>query len=361
MIFDQIKKLSNVLIKKIDKIDVESNKCLKVRAVTSSCTSCIDICPANSIEITQDSIEINESCLECGLCTTVCLTNALKWNDPPLIQLVNQLKQTSKGESEVYIACSNAMKGTVRANVVNVPCLGILPLEFWINAGLNVPNLKIIHQSGCCDRCKLSKGEKLFLEQKKEAELTIDHTFKVCTSLNEVQDDGLIDHNRRKFLTSIMEEAKVVNTITVKEVLEVDKALSPFEKFEAYYKQQDELEEMLESTEEIKNNVVSKLLNDSVIHTDKRTLLYQVFENEPMLQQQMTFLIPEIKESCTRCGACAFLCPTDALIMDHKAMILSPNKCVSCRLCVEICYEQHIELIPQSGTVFKDRFVYLLQ
>jgi ferredoxin len=360
MIFDQIKKLSNVLMKKIDKIEVEPNKCLKVRAVTSSCSACIDVCPVNSIEITQDSIEINESCLDCGLCTTVCLTNALKWNHPPLIQLINQLKRLSNSEPEVYIACAASMKGTVRSNVLEVPCLGMLPVEFWISAGHNVPNLKIIYQAECCDSCKISAGEKLFLDQKKEAEMVLSHTFPICFSINKVQDDGLIDHHRRRFLTSLMEEAKEANSITVKEVLEVDKTLSPFEKFERYYKQQHEMEEIVETAEEIKNNLVSKLLNDNVIHTDKRALLLHAFEKQPDLQEKLTFSIPEMKESCTRCGACAFLCPTDAIIMDNKSMILSANKCVSCGLCVEICYEKHIQLTPKKGTVFQDKFIYLL-
>lgn len=361
MIFSHIKKLSNVLMKKIDKIEVEANKCLKVRAVTSSCSACMDVCPANSIEITQDSIEIKESCLDCGLCTTVCQTNALKWNHPPLFQLLNQLKRLSNSETEVYIACASSMKETVRSNVVEVPCLGMLPVEFWISTGLNVPKLKIIYQAECCDSCNITDGEKVFLEQKKEAEKAIHHTFPICFSINKVQVDGLIDHHRRRFLTSLMEEAKETNTITVKEVLEVDKTLTPFEKFERYYKQQHEMEEIVETAEEIKNNVVGKLLKDTVIYTDKRALLFQAFEKHPDLQEQMTFSIPEMKESCTRCGACAFLCPTDAIIMDNKTMILSTNKCVSCGLCVEICYEKHIQLTPKKGTVFQDRFIYLLQ
>jgi ferredoxin len=41
-------------------------------------------------------------------------------------------------------------------------------------------------------------------------------------------------------------------------------------------------------------------------------------------------------------------------------MILSTNKCVSCGLCVEICYEKHIQLTPKKGTVFQDKFIYLL-
>ncbi len=362
MIFGQLKKWSNVLVKKIEKIEVEANKCLKVRAVNSSCTSCLDICPVSGIDIIQNSLEINESCLDCGLCTAVCPTNALKWNHPPHIQLLNQLKRLSNSESEVYITCASMLKGTVKTNVVEVPCLGMLPGEFWINASLDVPNLNILYQASTCHFCQFSEGEKMFLDQKSEAEKLANSTFPICNSIKKSSDDGEIDHHRRKLLTSLLEEVKETNTITVKEVLEVDKTLSPFEKFDRYYQQQDEINKMVEAAEEIKNNVVDQFVNDNVIHTDKRALLYKAFEKEPELQNKMTIPLPEIKESCTRCGACAFLCPTDAIIMDNdNSMILVTNKCVSCGLCEEICYEKHVKLTPKKATVLKDKYLDLVQ
>jgi Fe-S-cluster-containing hydrogenase component 2 len=361
MIFGRIKKLSNVLMKKINKIEVEANKCLKIRAVTSSCTACMDICPANSIEMSQDFIELNGSCLDCGLCTAVCPTNALKWNHPPHIQFLNQIKRLAKNEAEVYIACTSTMNGTVRSNVVEVPCLGMLPMEFWMNVGLYVSNLTIIHHSEGCSSCLVSEGERLFLEQIGEAENVIKHTFPVYNSINQVENDGLVNHNRRRFLTSLLEDVKETNTITVKEVLEVEKTLSPFEKFEQYYQQHDDMEELVGTVEEIKNNVMDKFLNDTVIHTDKRAMLFRGFEKNPELMEQMTFSIPEMKKSCTRCGACALLCPTDSMVIDNETMILSTHKCISCGLCEEICYEKHIYLTKKRGIVFKEKYTVLLK
>lgn len=359
----QLKKMSNVLMKKIDKIEVEPNKCMKVRAANSSCSACSDVCPVNGIDISQDSVEINDSCIDCGLCTAVCPTNALKWNHPPLMQILEQLKRLSNSETEVYITCTSSMQGTARANVVEVPCLGMLPTEFWMCAGLYVPRLQIIYQPLNCRSCQTSDGERLFLEQKKAAEAVIDHTFPICDSVRQVRDDGQVDHGRRRFLTSLLEEVKETNTITVKEVLEVDKTLSPFEKFDRYHQQQQEkeIEALVEAADEIKNNVIDKLLNGNIQHTDKRALLLHAFEKKQELQERMTLSIPEIQESCTRCGACAFLCPTDAIIMDNESLILSTNKCISCGLCEEICYEKHIHLTPTKATILQDKFLYLLQ
>ncbi|MGG0717068.1 4Fe-4S binding protein [Robertmurraya massiliosenegalensis] len=361
MVFDQIRKMSNVFLKKLDAIEVDSNKCLKVRAVTSNCTACVDACPANSIEWQVDSIHLKPSCLNCGFCTSVCPTNALKWNHPPLIQLMNQVLRLAKKEEHVYIACPSSLEENPQSNVIEVPCLGMVPSEFWINVGVNAPNVRVIHHSNLCQDCKMAGGENRFMKQKKEAESALKQTLQVCTTFIEENSQYAMDHSRRRFLTSLLEEARETNTITVKEVLKVNKTLSPFEKFDRYYQKQNEMEDMVEEVNEIKNAVVEQVLKDAVTQTDKKALLFHAFKMNSDLQEQMTFSIPEIKESCTRCGACAFLCPTDAITLDNEDIILSTNKCVSCHLCAEICYEKHIHMTLIKGTIFNEKFVYLLQ
>ena len=363
MLFDKLKVMSNVLTKKLDQVEVVPNKCLKVRAVTSSCSACVDVCPKNSIELKLDSIELNDSCINCGLCTTVCLTNALKWNAPPLIQLNNQVIRLAESEEIVYIACSAVAKGNLHANVIEVPCLGMLPSAFWLSVRLNATNVQILHQSGCCRTCHISTGEALFMKQLEEAEQYLNEKMTICSTIDaeSAGSKEIVDHSRRRLFTSLFEDVNELNTLTAKEVFEVEKTLTPFERFDQYYKQQSEVEELVEEVNEIKDYAVDKLLNDTVIHSDKNALLFKEFTKNPTLQQQMTFLMPEMKESCTRCGACAFLCPTNAITMHNGGMILSTNKCVSCGLCEEICYEKHIQLKPKNGTIFNEKFVYLLK
>ncbi|MFH1593498.1 MAG: NIL domain-containing protein [Candidatus Omnitrophota bacterium] len=45
------------------------------------------------------------------------------------------------------------------------------------------------------------------------------------------------------------------------------------------------------------------------------------------------------EESCTHCGACVTICPTEALHMDRKTMkiIFDATKCIVCELCVSGC------------------------
>lgn len=346
---------------------MDANKCQKVRAVTSSCTACLDICPAGAISIGRDLVEVNESCIGCGLCTNVCQTNALKWNHPPLMQIFQRVCRLAEKDEDVYIACASSLKGTVRTNVVEVPCLGMLPKEFWLAANVHAPNLQIIYRPPECLNCSLYHGSELFLKEKKEAEDILGRRFAVCEgeAVREGKEkeakESVVDHRRRKLFIALWEDVKEANTITIKETLSAGKTLSPFEKFARYHEREAELEELAETAEEMKNRVADKLLGGQVIHTDKRALLLKALEKDPELQERVIFFVPEMKESCTRCDACAFLCPADAIIMDGDSYILSTEKCISCGLCGEICYEKHISLKPVKATFLQDKYVYLLK
>lgn len=43
--------------------------------------------------------------------------------------------------------------------------------------------------------------------------------------------------------------------------------------------------------------------------------------------------------SCTHCGVCVAICPTEALYIDKKTrkVVFDPEKCIACELCVKAC------------------------
>ena len=45
------------------------------------------------------------------------------------------------------------------------------------------------------------------------------------------------------------------------------------------------------------------------------------------------------EKSCTHCGACVTICPTEALYVNRKTMevIFDIDKCIACELCVSAC------------------------
>ncbi len=52
------------------------------------------------------------------------------------------------------------------------------------------------------------------------------------------------------------------------------------------------------------------------------------------------------EDSCTHCGACIVICPTEALRPDKKTgkVIFDSEKCIACELCIDPCPVRAMEL-----------------
>ncbi len=53
-----------------------------------------------------------------------------------------------------------------------------------------------------------------------------------------------------------------------------------------------------------------------------------------------------IEEMCTHCTACITACPSEALIVDRRTMVVSfdRDKCIGCGLCIPVCSYDAIEI-----------------
>ena len=287
----QMKKWSNILMKKLDKIEVDANKCQKVRAVVSSCSACMDVCPAGAITIGQDSLAINDGCIgvralhECVSDQRIKVERSSSYANFPAV------RRLAEKEADIYIACASSVKGKAMANVAEVPCLGMFPWEFWLAAGVYAPNLQIVFRRRMPELFFITVGE-LFLKEKQQAEDILGCRFalrKAVLKEKRRSQGERVDHSRRKLFITLWEEVKETNTITVKETLSAGKTLSPFEKYARYHEKEAELEELAETAEEMKNRVADKLLGGQVIHTDKRALLLKALEKDPELQERIKF------------------------------------------------------------------------
>jgi ferredoxin len=49
-----------------------------------------------------------------------------------------------------------------------------------------------------------------------------------------------------------------------------------------------------------------------------------------------------ISDACTKCGACAEVCPTEAISEGEKKFEIDPDKCVDCGTCEDECPVQAI-------------------
>ncbi|MEM0492711.1 MAG: 4Fe-4S binding protein [Candidatus Thermoplasmatota archaeon] len=49
------------------------------------------------------------------------------------------------------------------------------------------------------------------------------------------------------------------------------------------------------------------------------------------------------KEDCTACGACAEICPVEAITIEEKAKV-NPDICIDCGTCIGECPAKALEL-----------------
>jgi ferredoxin len=98
--------------------------------------------------------------------------------------------------------------------------------------------------------------------------------------------------------------------------------------------------------------------------TKRKVLLAELTKNEDM-QKRCDVRLPENLPDCTLCGACALLCPTDALVLErsdeHESITFHPSKCVDCQLCEEICYFESITLKQVANGALMGGAVVLIE
>lgn len=55
-------------------------------------------------------------------------------------------------------------------------------------------------------------------------------------------------------------------------------------------------------------------------------------------------------DSCTGCGLCVRLCPSDRLILNDKTVATQSDTCIACDHCASICPEEAIQLDPEVAS-----------
>lgn len=326
-------RIADSIVANLGTLAVNPDRCGSVRSVKNNCRACEDVCPKRAITVEQGNINI-EGCIECGLCTAVCPTEALKLKEPTLTQISAKVEEAFAAYGEALIYCSQQKEeGEKKAQGVGVLCLGSFPPEFWLACGFRENKLFIFRDETFCHQCTLKKGEELFeanIAKAKEMAsfLSLKENTVVASSWPKTikkKKKNKLDYDpaRRELFTSLFDNAKKIPALVLAEALSEKEEKEP------------------------------KLRKQKLLVTEKKKLLKKV---QNLTQQQKEkessyFLLSQPVSSCYFCKVCVLLCPAGALEItegEEMKLLFSPLSCTACGLCTRVCLYSALALKSSS-------------
>lgn len=339
-------KIAKILDKKISTLHIEPNLCTVNISPKSSCHSCVDGCPTDSIFIAKRQIDIDDDCIECGLCSTVCPVSAIFLERPSIKHTLEETARKCKNQDHVFLQCKKQNSKLSPTKAVTVPCLGAIPREGWLTLLNNYENLSIYHCEDSCQHCEIATGYDVWQKELLAAEEMSGVNIPITTTVKQNKRPAQYDENRRELFSLFGSEVMSTNKLILKEMIGEAKVSSYEEKL-----QEDSASKIRKEWETVSASLMEKLTKEAVQpFMRKRKLLLENVKSDAQLQERCDIRLPSITPECNFCGACSLLCPTGALLQEvvngQSAITLHPFKCVDCHLCEEICYSENIKLNP---------------
>ncbi len=353
--------------------------CLRHLSPRSNCRICADICPDQAISIERSNtpgqivdMDLDEAlCSQCGLCSQLCPSSAFELKRPNLLELAKQAHSLSAlSGGKVICTCKKTNIRNFGLEALELPCLASAPWEFWLYLASADLELSIFLPEGLCESCAWKAGEAPLIQEIYHAESILEQNFKLVATKEEflalkeeffsLQSDQNFADKRRLFFSELSSGGKqaafhalesAMTTIFGDLNLKHDKPRSTRDRFEEEHGKQ-------ESSDEDSN--VSKASSEASardfylalergIYPQRKQLLLKSIQEKADLAQRTPISLPSFGQSCTHCKACAFLCPSEALIMNENRIELNALACSACGLCKEICWPQAIQFKDYSS------------
>lgn len=367
-----IRTAGSVALRIMKSLGFEPELCTHANSPLSSCTHCVDICPVHALTRPVGALRSEaildfdeELCIECGLCTRVCPTSAFTWLTPTLLELrAKVLLLTQQYPNEpVYITCDQTGYAGKAPTVVSVPCLGMLPATWWISVGSDTDRLTVFLPADLCSSCAATEGETLLLGAIEQAERTLNTCWQLIDDpqdlhfFQEQQRESSYDPARRSFFGDLASLGKKSTSFAMDAMLGAPDAHKPRNLQEKILNQRATERAREDRPLEVDNQVdLGQVLGTSAVVTGEREILLHLLSAHPDLGDCITLDLPTIDDSCIKCGACAYLCPLEAVVLGaDKEIYIDPRICTSCELCAEICMPHAIDFATYSASILNDR------
>ncbi|MDR0500453.1 MAG: 4Fe-4S binding protein [Coriobacteriales bacterium] len=330
-------------------IDVEPDRCVKVRNINAKCSRCAKSCTSEAIKVSDNKLYVEKSlCIGCGTCATNCPTSALSAKNPTNAEILElSIAIANTHDSSLVFTCSKFIQDNAHSfdtnRVVKVACLGRLNEAVLITllaSGIN--SIAIVHAN--CDSCQNTNGKTTMLA-------VLDNTEKLLCAWNQNLSISL--------LTEMPENLRLSKQIAKKNI---DSSGLSRREFFAQFKTgaktiASELTASIMTTANTTDaqQPPQKVMKDGTLPhfmpQEREVLLNSLsLLGNPTAEQITTRLWGQIEidiETCTTCQMCATFCPTGAITKFKETDDVTKNEiigiehypahCLQCRVCEDIC------------------------
>lgn len=335
-------------------IVIERDACVAVRNRNASCRRCVEICPVGALAVSANDVKLETSaCVACGACTAVCPTAALGALAPTDAELVRAARASGVGANgRCTIACARraSKREADPDRYVEVPCLArvgeALIMELF---GAGATNVLLV--DGVCATCKYRSLEAEIVEAVAQANIMCatqgssmraqrSSSFPVDLLIDDPE--GRFGTSRRGFFSDVARSAKDMARTAAQAAIEQElgRADEPL------------IGERLHVSKNGALPLIGVRRHDAVI--DAMDALGAPVVDAFYTRSFARFSVDV--DACNACGMCAVFCPTGAIKRDVPAELkesprasfleFSASACVSCGLCVDVCWKRAAMISP---------------
>ncbi len=315
--------------------------CLQVASgCVDACSRCLDVCPTDSITITDKRVVIHGSCRKCGLCSSVCPTGAFLTTKLAQKTLYDRVARVAGAYDVCYVTCTRALGRLPLGNEVVLPCVGAMPAEVWFSLLSEYGNISVYLPLGICDRCRTITGEETYAQLISQAEEWSGEAMGLEVEEGELNHELSRAYRRSQFVSSMAQAGTMLVTRGVP-VLAGAQAVA--KRIKNHSDKLLEMQRTLEAAVGAKTDQSRRR-----VLTQGRKLVLTTLQQYPELAENFHLEVPVCDRSlCTMCGDCAKACPVHACDIDDAGRFyVEPTYCINCGACAQTCIEDALTMEP---------------
>jgi ferredoxin len=311
--------------------DATPSLCVATRYRSSSCRSCLDVCPAGAIT-TSPWLELDaEKCSACGACASVCRTGALS------LELQHQALRNEcesrltngspTDEPTVTLACRLCDPAAAADATCVLSCLGALSgADLLAAAALGAERIELV--SAECGECAEGAAEaalELAIITAKETMIVLGRSFHVA---------------RARLAGRSSEAEPTAPTMSRRGLF-------------GYFARGLGQAAAGGMAPKDPQRSISALHRQSAAPTSHQLLIHDLMElrargsgSAATLPVALPLASLVASPECDTCGLCLSYCPHGALAIEGDSVACTTGRCTGCGLCAEVCPRAALRLGP---------------